>query len=315
MPEAQRCYGGIVGEGAVCFPDDVFQSSPGVVDALGGILEGACSQQAVPPGILRLPAGDGFFHGKETVQDIVTAAGLYVAEICVNYILEGSVHALHAVYDFEQLVVEIMGVDVGYHVGAVAEQLFHEGHGIDGAPQLVTFLDVGGGTGVVHIAPVVGTDKAHQVLAGFQAEIHIGSYGAHACGEGGHADDAAARGTCVGIHMGFQFLALHLLALEKFREVFHHALCNSLMLGGAYLGQVTGAGGRLLGKKLGGDQQALSIQGQGLCGIRLLEGFEQVVVFVGAVMVAASMATVMADIERLYPLGALVYLTFLSGSG
>ena len=86
-------------------------------------------------------------------------------------------------------------------------------------------------------------DEAHQVLARFLVNFDLGLLRMQFFEERCHAHDAAYAGAGVGFYIG--------VILENFREVLDHALCDSLMLGHAELGQVACTRGGVFVQELG----------------------------------------------------------------
>ena len=72
--------------------------------------------------------------------------------------------------------------------------------------------------------------------------------------ECGHAHDAAYAGAGIGFNVG--------VVLEHFGEVLDHALCDSLVLGHAELGQIACARGGVFVQVLGAFKQAFAQIGE-----------------------------------------------------
>lgn len=172
-------------------------------------------------------------------------------------------------------------------------------------PEFVAFGGVGGCAGVVELAPVERADEGHVALARDHLGFDLGELRAELSDEGCHAHDAAPAGARVGLHVRGDLLVARLAVLEHFGKVLGHALRDAHVLVHAYLREVTGAGH---GLALEGLREGVNLFAEGrerVCRIGLGERLGDVLVFVGAVVVAAAVPAVVADVERLVACGRL----------
>ena len=301
VPETERGgYGCIAGKDGVRLVDDVLERWLCEVGAVALVDERACSQQAVPPGVLRLPAVDAFLGSVDFAQLADGGTG-GLLDACDKR----GIHSGEEVGDFEEPVVECARVNVLCGVGAVGEQLLDEGLCIDILPELVAFGGVGGCAGVVELAPVERADERHVALARDHLGFDLRELRAELADERCHAHDAAPAGARVRLHVRRDFLVARLAVLEHVGEVPGHALRDAHVLVHAYLREVAGAGHCLA---LEGLRECVNLFAEGserVCRIGLGECLGDVLVFVGAVVVAAAVPAVMADVEGLVACGRL----------
>ena len=170
-------------------------------------------------------------------------------------------------------------------------------------PQLVAFVGVGLDFGVVELVPVKGADEIHVALAGDEFGADFGILCAEFPHEGGHAHDAASAGTCVSLDVRRDFFAGDVYVLENFREVLVHALGDAFVLVDAHLCQVAFLRGGFGGEHFCVSERLLAELGELACGIGLGKSLVEILVFVRVVVVTASVAPVMADVERLVACG------------
>ena len=305
VAEAESCCDGcnrtaygVGGDGCVCFVKDVLQGGLCEVEAVWAVDERACAFEAVPPGVLGFPAGN-FFFGREEVHEIV---GGHFGVGC-NFVEERFVHALERCRNFEEPVVELVCFDVVYNVIAVGEELFQERLRVYVFPELVAFVGVGLDFGVVELAPVKGADEIHVAFAGDELGFDFRVQCAEFPHEGGHAHDAASAGTCVGLDVRRDFFAGDVYVLENFREVLVHALGDAFVLVDAHLRQVTFLRGGFGGEHFCVSERLLAEFGELACGIGLGKRLVEIFVFICVMVVTATVAPVMADIERLVACG------------
>lgn len=235
------CVQGIGIDDGVRFVEDILEDVLAEVGSVGFPDERACTEHAVPPGILRLPAGYLFFGG-EQVDERFGGDLRFVFDGLQQWL----VHSREEARDFENAVVEGTRVDVFGDVRGVVEEFFQERLRIHFLPEFVAFVRVFFCLRVFEFIPVERADEFHVALAGERLDFGFRLLGAEFAYEGCHAYDAAAAraGVCFYVWRDFRvFYALvvfdgYCAVVEDFREVFRHALCDALMLLYAHLCQV-----------------------------------------------------------------------------
>ena len=309
MPEAQRGgYGFNACERRICLVEDVLERALREVGAVALVDERACAEQAVPPGVLRLPAGDALFGSVDFAQRAYRGIRCLL-DACDKR----GIHAGEQVGDFEEPVVECACVNVLGGVGGIGEKFLQERFRVHLLPELVAFGDVGGRLGVVQLAPVECAYEGHVALARNQLGFDFRELHAEFPDKGGHAHDAAPAGARVCLHVRCDLLACGLAVLEYLGEVLGHAFGDSHVLAHACLREVAGAGHRLALEGLRERVHLLAEGRERVCRIGLGKCFGDVFVFVGAVVEAAAVPGVVAYIERLVPCGRLGVLDVFAG--
>ena len=172
-------------------------------------------------------------------------------------------------------------------------------------PKFIAFVRVGLDLGIVELAPVKRTDELHVALARNQFRLDFRIERTEFPDEGGHAHNATSAGACVRFDMRCDFFSADFPILKNVPKILVHAVCDSLVLGDTYLREVSFARGGIGGEDFCVCQRLFTEFGQFACGIGLGKSLVEEPVFVCVVVVAATVPSVMADIERLVSGGNL----------
>ena len=290
-------FQGVGGDDGVRLVEDALENALAEVDAVLHAYERARAEQAVPPGILRLPAGDSFLGG-EQVQECFGGDFRFVGDVFKHGFVESRILAC----DFDEPVEELACIDVLCHVGSVVEQFSHERLGVYAVPEFAAFVGVAFQFRVLQFSPVERADGRHVTLARDHFDFDFRELCAELAEECAHAHDAAAAGARVGFHVWRKF---RILAIENFGEVFRHAFGDALVLPYADLREVACARGCLDEKHVGVGEGLLTRFGEFPEGICFGECSKKILVVFVAVAVAAAVAPVMAQVKGLVAGGGL----------